>query len=67
MKPVVSVNIGNSIVKLSRQWSGKKSPTNPEKKDAHQQRKHKRIILLNIKDDEYEKEILEYKNANQPF
>lgn len=54
-------------MKTIRSWTGKKEPTNPEKKDAHQQRKHKRIILLNIKDDEYEKEILEYKNANQPF
>lgn len=54
-------------MKTTRSWTGKKQPTNPERKEAHQQRKQKRIILLNIKDDEYEKEILEYKNANQSF
>jgi len=52
-------------MKTPRSWVGKKEPTNPIKKEAHQQRKNKRIILLNIKDDEYEQEIKEYKkNAN---
>ena len=55
-------------MKITRSWTGKKQPTNPDKKEAHQARKNKRIILLNIKDDEYEQEILEYKkNANQPI
>lgn len=54
-------------MKTTRSWTGKKQPTNPEKKEAHQQRRAKRIILLHIKDDEYDKEILEYKNANQSF
>ena len=51
---------------MTRPYTGKKSPTNPEKKEQHIARKKKRIILLNIVDDEYEQEILEYKkNANQ--
>lgn len=55
-------------MKTTRSWTGKKEPTNPNKKEAHLQRRAKRIILLNIKDDEYEQEIMEYKkNANQPF
>ena len=55
-------------MKTTRSWTGKKSPTNPEKKEKHQARKKKRVILLNIVDDEYEQEILEYKkNANQSF
>lgn len=53
-------------MKMTRPYTGKKSPTNPEKKEQHIARKQKRIILLNIVDDEYEQEILEYKkNANQ--
>lgn len=55
-------------MKITRSWTGKKEPTNPDKKEAHVARKNKRIILLNIKDDESEQEIIEYKkNANQPF
>lgn len=55
-------------MKITRSWTGKKQPTNPEKKEQHIARKNKRIILLNIKDDEYEQEIIEYKkNANQPI
>lgn len=55
-------------MKMTRSWTGKKQPTNPDKKEQHIARKNKRIILLNIKDDEYEQEIIEYKkNANQPF
>lgn len=55
-------------MKITRSWTGKKQPTNPDKKEQHIARKNKRIILLNIKDDEYEQEIIEYKkNANQPF
>lgn len=55
-------------MKITRSWTGKKQPTNPDKKEAHQARKNKRIILLNITDDEFEQEIIEYKkNANQPL
>ena len=55
-------------MKITRSWTGKKQPTNPDKKEAHQARKNKRIVLLNIKDDEFEQEIIEYKkNANQPL
>ena len=53
-------------MKIMRSWVGKKEPTNPEKKEQHIARKTKQIILTNIKDDEHEKEILEFKkNANQ--
>lgn len=49
------------MMKIARLWTGKKSPTNPERKEAHLSRKNKRIILLTIKDDEHEQEILDYK------
>ena len=53
-------------MKMTRSWTGKKSPTNPQKKEQHIARRQKRIILLNIVDDEYEQEILDYKkNANE--
>ena len=55
-------------MKITRSWTGKKQPTNPDKKEQHIARKNKRIILLNIKGNEYKQEIIEYKtNANQPF
>lgn len=55
-------------MKIIRSWTGKKQPTNPDKKEQHIARKNKRIILLNIKGNEYKQEIIEYKkNANQPF
>ena len=55
-------------MKITRSWTGKKQPTNPERKEQHIARKNKRIILLNITDDEFEQEIIEYKkNANQPI
>lgn len=55
-------------MKITRSWTGKKQPTNPNKKEQHIARKNKRIILLNIKGNEYKQEIIEYKkNANQPL
>lgn len=48
-------------MKLTRQWTGKKQPTNPEKKERHVARKHKRAALFNLKDTELEQEIIEYK------
>ena len=55
-------------MKITRSWTGKKQPTNPDKKEQHIARKNKRIILLNIKGNEYKQEIIEYKkNANQPL
>lgn len=55
-------------MKLTRSWVGKKSPTNPEKKESHLSRKKKRIILTHIKDNEHELELMEFKkNANQPI
>lgn len=56
------------MMKTARLWTGKKSPTNPEKKESHIARKTKRIILTHIKDNEHELELLEFKkNANQPI
>ncbi len=48
-------------MKITRSWVGKKSPTNPDKKEAHQQRKLKRTILNEIKNEEWEQQILDYK------
>mgnify|MGYP003350635720 CR=1 FL=1 len=39
-------------MKITRSWVGKKEPTNPDKKEAHQQRKHRKTILNEISDTE---------------
>lgn len=55
-------------MKITRSWTGKKQPTNPDKKEAHVARKNKQIILATLKNDEHNQEIKEYKtNANQSF
>ena len=48
-------------MKITRSWVGKKEPTNPDKKDAHQQRKLKRTLLNEIKDEEWQQQILDFK------
>ena len=48
-------------MKTTRSWVGKKEPTNPDKKEAHQQRKHRKTILNEIKDEEWQQQILDYK------
>ena len=48
-------------MKITRSWVGKKEPTNPDKKEAHQQRKHRKTILNEIKDEEWQQQILDYK------
>lgn len=51
-------------MKTTRSWTGKKQPTNPEKKDAHQQRKHKRTLIRELQHKEWEQERNDFKNGN---
>ena len=48
-------------MKTTRSWVGKKEPTNPDKKEAHQQRRLRRAILNEIKDEEWQQQILDFK------
>lgn len=52
-------------MKIAKSWVGKKSPTNPDRKEAHLQRRIKRAILNEIKNEEWESEILDYKKNEQ--
>lgn len=47
-------------VKVTKPYTGKKSPTNPEHKEAHQNRKAKKEILHHIHDDDWEQQLKEY-------
>lgn len=48
------------MVKLTRMWTGKKEPTNPTKKEQHQDRKTKKGILNHIHDDDWDQQLREY-------
>ena len=48
-------------MKITKSWVGKKEPTNPDKKEAHLQRRLRRTILNEIKDEEWQQQILDYK------
>ena len=50
---------------MTRQWTGKKSPTNPSKKDQHESRKPKKKLLNELKNKEWSQEKKDY--ANQSF
>lgn len=49
-----------SSVKITRPWVGKKEPTNPVKKEQHQDRKTKKEILHHLHDDDWEQQLKEY-------
>ena len=51
-------------MKITRSWVGKKEPTNPNLKEAHIQRKHKRTLLRELQHEEWEKELNDFKNGN---
>ena len=54
-------------VKLPKTWTNnKKSPTNPDKKEQHLERKSKKEILHHIKDDDWDEQLREY-YASQSF
>ena len=51
-------------MKTTRSWVGKKEPTNPNLKEAHIQRKHKRTLLRELEHEEWEQELNDFKKNN---
>lgn len=47
-------------VKVTRPHTGKKSPSNPVLKEAHQNRKFKKEILHHIHDSDWEEQLKEF-------
>lgn len=45
---------------MKRAWTSKKEPTNPVRKEAHNDRKVKKIILNEILEVEQQQQIMEY-------
>lgn len=55
-------------MKLPKSWVNKKSPTNPDKKEQHNNRKIKRQIQHHVDDYEWTLQLKDYlERANQPF
>jgi hypothetical protein len=53
-------------MKLPMGWTGKKSKTNPDKKEAHISRKVKRILTHHIEEKDWLTQLKEY-NATKPI
>lgn len=49
-------------MKISRQWTGKKEPTDPTKKEAHKDRKTIKEILFQIEKEDWEQQLKDYIN-----
>ncbi len=43
-------------MKVTKTWSGKKSPTNPKKKEQHQDRKTKDILIHRWQEDDWKRQ-----------
>ena len=53
-------------MKMKKTWTGKKSPTNPDRKEQHEIRKYKQVYLAELQQQELEQEIKDYiYNANK--
>ena len=53
------------VVRVTRPWSGKKEPSNPDKKQQHLERKTKKTILHHIEDQDWEEQLKEFKKHEQ--
>lgn len=55
-------------MKMKRMWVHKKEPTNPVKKESHQERKVKKVILQELLWDEQQQQIKDFlSNEDQPL
>ena len=54
-------------IKEIKSWVGKKAPTNPIKKEQHQDRKSKEELEHRWENDDWNKQLQEYLNASQSF
>lgn len=52
-------------MKLKKTITGKKAPTNPDRKESHQVRKYKMVYLFEIESKEKQQEIKEYNASKQ--
>ena len=53
-------------VKMPQSWTNhKKAPTNPKKKEQHQNNKSKHALVHNWQEDDWDKQLKEYKNKNE--
>lgn len=50
------------IVKLSKPWSGKKPETNPALKEAHKERKAKKIMLQELQQKDWKEQVKDYES-----
>ena len=56
------------VVKMIQNHTGKKQPTNPDKKEQHLERRTKKSILHYLEDRDWEEQLKEYnKNASESF
>ena len=56
-----------NLMKMNRPWTGKKSETDPVKKETHKERKNKKEILHSLEVLDWELQLKEYKYENQSF
>ena len=49
---------------MKKSWTGKKSPTNPIKKEKHDCRKYKTVYLDDLRKKEQQQELKDLLNAN---
>lgn len=54
-------------MKMTKTWTGKKSPTNPSRKEQHTDRKTKDELEHRWENDDWKKQLQEYLDANQSF
>ena len=54
-------------MKMKKTWTGKKPPTNPIKKEQHQNRKSKEELEHRWENDDWNKQLQEYLNASKSF
>jgi hypothetical protein len=45
---------------MKRPWTSKKEPTNPKKKEAHEDRKVKKVRLRELREEDWEQQVREY-------
>lgn len=48
------------MTKMKRDWSGKKEPTNPKKKEQHAERKTKLVLLHELQEKDWQEQVKEY-------
>lgn len=55
-------------MKMKKTWTGKKEPTNPDRKSQHEIRKYKLVYLDELRQKERQQELKDYiHNAKEPF